>query len=99
MFEVEYLENVWRYGLVYNGAPLGNRTCPMASRDLTAGVLGYWGLAEVAPFKRLFLLNNNFCNTKTVLRYMFVKTLFQKSFIKIKYQSLENSEEQYFILL
>jgi len=36
----------------------------MASRDLTAGVPGYWGLAEVAPFERFSTENGVFRDTE-----------------------------------
>jgi len=61
MYGAEYLENVWRYRLGNNGAPIGNGTWGIKwSRarwryvTLQPVCRGTGGLAEVAPFKRFF---------------------------------------------
>jgi len=68
MFGAEYLENVWRYRLSYNGAPIGNGTWGIKwSRarwhhvTLLLVCRATGGLTEVAPFERIFYRHNDAC--------------------------------------
>ena len=104
MYGAEYLENVWRYRLGYNGAPVGNGTWGTKwSRDRWRHVTlqpvrrGTGGLAEVAPFKRFSTEHGVFRDTErqttiSATRKQFYDTCLQKycfrNHLKIKYESL-----------
>ena len=111
MYGAEYLENVLRYRLGYNGAPIGNGTWSTKwSRARWRHVTlfpvcrGTGGLAEIAPFERFFLPNmvsleilkdkQQFLQHENSFMIHVCKNIVSEIILKkIKYKSLEDSEE------
>jgi len=90
MFGAEYLENVWRYELSYNGAPIGNNTWGIKwSRarwrhvTLLPVCRATGSLAEVAPSERFstkhgVFRDNEIQKTFSVTRKQFYDTCLQE---------------------
>jgi len=101
MYGDEYLENVWRYRLGYNGAPVGNGTWGTKwSRDRWRHVTlqpvrrGTGGLAEVAPFKRFSTEHGVFRDTErqttiSATRKQFYDTCLQKYCFRNHFQIIK----------
>jgi len=105
MYGAEYLENVWRYRLGYNGAPTGNGTwgtkwSRARWRHVTLlPVSGYWGPGGGCALQTKHgVFRDTERQTISATRKQFMMSCLQKycfrnHFEQIKYKSLEDSEE------